>query len=428
MTTLAELLKERAALIDAAKTIRDAAKAEERDLTEDEEKEIDEHLAGVDSLDPQIEKAKRALQVDTRIDDLDASLDDNSIVPVVRTLGPSPDDNRADPTDRRAAESRAFGAWLRRGMDGLTPEERAIANPRLGVLGAEQRALSTTVAAGGYTIPEGFSNQLETAMLAFGGMREAATVIQTTDGADLPWPTSDDTSNSGAILAEGSAAAEQDMTFGVVTLQAYMYTSKVVRVSKQLLQDSAFDLESWLAARLAERIFRATNAHFTTGTGTGQPNGVVTAATLGVTGATGESTSAAYSSLVDLVHSVDPAYRRNARWMFSDNTLAAIKKMQDSQNRPLWLPEMAGGTPPTILGYPYTINQDVADMAANANSILFGDFSKYIIRDTLGIQLGRSEDRYFEYLEVAFIAFSRHDGDLIDAGTNPIKYFKNSAT
>jgi len=104
-----------------------------------------------------------------------------------------------------------------------------------------------------------------------------------------------------------------------------------------------------------------------------------------------------------------------------------LKKLKDGNSLPLWVPELAGGAPQTILGYRYTINNDVAAMAANAKSLLFGDFKKYVIRDVRGISLMRLAERYAEYRQVGFFAFSRHDGDLIDAGTHPIKYYANSA-
>ncbi len=213
-----------------------------------------------------------------------------------------------------------------------------------------------------------------------------------------------------------------------MTIQAFMYSSKLVRVSFQLLQDSAFDLNSFLARKLGERIGRITNTHFTTGDGTAKPNGVVTASTQGKVGATGQTTSVKYEDLVDLEHSVDPAYRNGAEWTMHDNTLGAIKKLVDSQGRPLFVPGIAANAPDTILGYSFVSNNDVAQMAANAKSILFGNFSKYLIRDISGFQMLRLVERYAEFFQVGFIGYSRHDGDLIDAGTNPIKHYANSAT
>jgi HK97 family phage major capsid protein len=208
-----------------------------------------------------------------------------------------------------------------------------------------------------------------------------------------------------------------------------MYTSKLVRVSLQLLQDSAFDMESWLARKLGERIGRAQNAHFTTGTGTAQPEGVQTNATIGKTGTTGQTTSVTYDDLIDLIHSVDPAYRSSgrARFMLNDATLGAARKLKDSQNRPLWEPSVQVGVPDSLLGYGYTINQDMPVMAADAKSILFGDFfAGYLIRDVRDVQLLRLAERYADYLQVGFLAFSRADGAPQDAAA--IRAYRNSAT
>jgi HK97 family phage major capsid protein len=128
-----------------------------------------------------------------------------------------------------------------------------------------------------------------------------------------------------------------------------------------------------------------------------------------------------------LKHSVNRAYRQNAEWMFNDNTLLAIKKLTDSNNRPLWSPGIAAGEPDRFDGDRYVVNDDMPDMAASAKPILYGDFSNYFIRDVLGIQLLRLSERYADYLQVGFIAFSRHDGLLADAGTNPVKHLLMAA-
>jgi HK97 family phage major capsid protein len=117
--------------------------------------------------------------------------------------------------------------------------------------------------------------------------------------------------------------------------------------------------------------------------------------------------------------------------MMHDKSLAAVKKIKDTQGHPIWATGLSGfasPSPDTLFGYPYVVNQDVAQMAANAKSVLFGDFSNYFIRDALDVTLIRLDERYADTLEVGFIAFQRTDGNLINAGTNPVKYYANSAT
>ena len=266
-------------------------------------------------------------------------------------------------------------------------------------------------------------------MLTFGGMRQArTTVLRTASGEPLPMPTANDVDNEGMIISENPTekVPEQDIAFGQETLGAYMYSSKSIRVSYQLLQDSAFDLPSYIAQKLGERIGRITNRHFTVGTGSGQPRGVVTMAPVGVTAASG--TAITDLELVDLVHSIDPAYRGQAEFMFNDQTLRELKKLRDAEGRPLWLPGIAVREPDTILGYRYVINTHMPVMEPGAMSVLFGDFGKYYIRDVMDITLVRLDEVYAEYGQVAFLAFSRHDGALLDAGTNPIKALQHPAS
>ena len=285
-------------------------------------------------------------------------------------------------------------------------------------------------AVGLYTVPDELMRALEIALLTYGGMRQAATVLRTSTGAALPIPTVNDTTNVGVILDENTQVANQDVVFAQLVLDAYKYSSKQVLVSVELLQDSSVNIGAMLGQLLGERIGRITNTHFTVGTGVGQPRGIVPAATVGFTAPTSDAqvTAWKYSSMVELEHSVDPAYRRNAAWMMRDSALKATKLIVDTTGRPLWAASIVGGAPDTLMGYPVIINQDVAAMAAGAKSVVFGDLSKYLIRDVLGVTLLRLEERYADYHQVAFLAFARMDGDLLNAGTNPVKVFVNAAT
>lgn len=341
----------------------------------------------------------------------------------------------------------AFGRYIR---SQETPEDRQVMAP-----GFSRDQVVGTGASGGFIAPPQFLQQLVEAQLYYGGMRAVSTIINTSDvgGADLPIPTDNDSAQAGAILAEAGAITAQDIgAFGQVILKSYMYTSRLIRVSLQLMQDSFFPMEEYLGRKLAIRLGRIQNTHFTTGTGTGQPNGIVTAAAAGKVGLAGQTVSVIYDDLIDLIHSVDPAYRYGQPglprqsfvgagvpvprpyFMMHDSTLKALQKLKDTAGHPLWAPPgayypgMSGPAPETILGYPYVVNNDVPVMAANAKSILFGDFSNYFIRDALDVRLLRLDERYADTLEVGFIAFQRTDGNLINAGTAPVKYYQNSAT
>src|SRR5690606_36085162 len=195
-------------------------------------------------------------------------------------------------------------------------------------LPSEARALSSvTGGAGGYTVPQGFERRLEEAMIAYGGMLEAAELIPTTDGAPFAWPTSNDLTNIGARVAENTQVADNaDPGFGQVMFGAHMYTSKIVRVPIQLLQDNAVALEDRLIEWLAICIARAVNAEMTGNdpnnpANNGGPRGILIGATLGHT--TESATAIKYDDLVALEHSVVPVYRQapGTRWMFSDQVL-----------------------------------------------------------------------------------------------------------
>lgn len=353
-----------------------------------------------------------------------------------------------------AAEMDAMRAWITAGSPDAVPPEYQRAAQALGINPFskflklrtpkhvmrslrqdhqdewEKRALSTLTATspedGSYLIANEMMQPLERARLAFGGVRQAATVKKTTTGAAYPTPTSDDTSNKGALLAENVIAVEKDVEFGQMVLNAFKFTSKKVLVSLELMQDSHEDLAATLGAALGERIGRIENDYFTTGTGSSQPNGIVTAAVS--SGTTLAAKTPTYLELVATEGSVDPAYRVGASWMFPDSELQEIKKIvETTTGRPIWLPNMAGGAPDSILGYPYYINQsmDAAAATGSGKSILFGLLSKYMVRDVREIILMRLDELYAEYYQVAFVAFSRSDGDLLDAGTHPVKYTAN---
>jgi HK97 family phage major capsid protein len=297
----------------------------------------------------------------------------------------------------------------------------------------EQRAALTgaqgTTTTGGYTVSDGAMQALEVALLQFGAMRSVAKIVRTATGGPLPFPTTNDTTQKGRLLSENTGATETEMTFGQLTLDAYKYSSDYILASVEFIQDSSIDVGAFIGSALGTRIGRLQNDHFTTGTGSSQPNGVVTAATSGVTGTSDPPT---YANIVDLLHSVDPAYRDNAKFMMHDSTLKSIKKILvpnfsgQTDGPPLWQPGLVQGQPDMILGYRYVINQSMAAPGSTAKKMLFGDFSKYLIREVRDVTILRLEERFAELHQVAFLAFARADGDLLDAGTHPIKYMQQT--
>lgn len=285
----------------------------------------------------------------------------------------------------------------------------------------------STTTTGGYTVADGAMQALEVSMLAFGGMRQVATIYRTATGGPLPFPTVNDTAQKGRLLSENTGATETEMTFGQLVLDAYKYSSDYVLASVEFLQDTSIDAGAFLGSALGTRIARLQNDHFTTGDGSSKPNGIVTAA--GNSSVSLASTAViTYDQVIEIIHSVDPAYRVNGRFMFHDGALKMLKKVKvlqysgDTAGVPLWQPSLVAGQPDLIHGYPYIVNQSMATPATGVKSILFGDFSKYIIRDVRDVTLMRLDERFAELHQVAFLAFARSDGDLLDAGTDPVKY------
>ena len=317
-----------------------------------------------------------------------------------------------------------YAKWLKGGDRALNQEDWA----------AIRNTMSTTTnSEGGFTVDSVVANAVIDALKAFGGMREVSTVITTAGHGLLSFPTSDGTAEVGEIIAENTTATDLDPSFGTVGLPVYKFSSKVATVPFELLQDSSVDIEAFIQDRLITRLGRMTNAMFTTGTGSSQPNGIATAATIGVTAAnsTSQVTAVTYDSLIATQHSLDPAYRRNAGWMFADTTMRSIRQLKDGQSRPIFVPGyetgVPGGVPDSLLGAPVYINQDVAAMAAGAKSILYGDFSGYYIRDIMAVEMFRFTDSAFTKKgQVGFLAWMRSGGNLVDVGK--VRAFKNAAS
>ena len=298
---------------------------------------------------------------------------------------------------------------------------------------AIRNAMSTTTTTeGGFTVPSEVATMVIDKLKAFGGMREVASIISTAGGNPIDWPTSDGTAEVGAIVGQNTVANSADVTFGTVGLNPFYYTSNQIALPLQLIQDSAIDVVAFVVNRLATRIARIQNTHFTVGAGTTLPDGVVPRAGAGKTGTTGQTLTVIYDDLIDLIHSVNRAYRANGRFMLNDLSLAVVRKVKDSTGRPIWNPgdneNIANGVPSTLCGYAYSVNDDMAVMAANAKSIAFGDFSQYTIRDIAGTTtLRRFDDSAFALKnQVGFCGWTRSGGNLLEPSA--VKVYANSAT
>jgi HK97 family phage major capsid protein len=454
--TAKALREKREPLAKRIQELRDKIHSEDRDFTAEEKASWEAVNKDYDALTVKIQIAERAEQVkaesEKRVGDQKTGRDDFD------GKDQRSKDKAKTKADRRALrrygwlakditeEDRclALQGWLRAqtGRElrtehkeavakcGLNPHRRSIdlhisRNYRsVKKMAGEHRALAVNLGtSGGYTVPEGFVNNLEVALLQYAMVRQWADVMRTSSGQDLPWPEVNDTTNKGAILAESATVSSQDVAFSQMVLKAYKYTSKLVLVPVELLEDSAFDMAATLGELLGIRIGRIQADHFTTGTGASQPNGYITAATSGVTAA---STSAiAADEIYALKHSVDPAYRGQpgVGFTMNDAILLKVKQLKDGIGRYLWQSGLAQGSPDTLDGDPIFINQSMdSTIASGKKTMAYGALRKYKIRDVSAVRLRRLVERYADADQEGFVMFMRADGNLLDSGTHPIKY------
>lgn len=332
---------------------------------------------------------------------------------------------RRNPENRAEAETRAaFAKLIRLGPSALSSDE----------LNRMRNVTSTgTGSQGGYTVQTDVAKELIDTLKAYGGMRGVASSITTSQGNPLGYPTSDGTSEEGEWVPENAQASAGDPSFGTVGLNAFKASTKIITIPFELLQDSSIDIIAMVNKRKRDRLGRTMNKGFTVGNGTGQPTGFVTAAGVGRVGATGSTTAPTWEELVDLQESIDQAYKDagTCRFMMHQQTRKAVRKLKDGAGRPIWAEAyesgIKSGIPAQLLGEDVTINNDMAQPAANAKTIGYGDFSKYMIRDVLELILFRFEDSAFATKgQVGFLGWARAGGNLLDV--NALKTYQHSAT
>jgi HK97 family phage major capsid protein len=465
--TIKELREKRAGIVQRIKALADKLRDPAVELTAEERTQFDSLDAEQKKLEGRIADLKRAEELDA---EMGRSTDDGKQNPGRENRNGYDDSHEGDERrDRRGSEvdhetrSLAVQGWMMSQWGRPVPEanERAmkkclhasrgesdtirlqrehghgaayaegaelvipIYDSRTHRRLRENRALgdnpmTITTTAGGYLRPEGFVYDLERAMLAFGNVMGVADVLRTASGNDLPWPSANDTGESGeASTINTAVAADAKPAIGRLVLKAYKYDSKAVYIPYELYEDSAFNIDAMISDMLGERLGRCINGYLTTGLGTTEPSGIVTGAYAGITAAS--ATSITSNELtVDLPHSVDPAYRdpaQNCGYMMHDLTLAHCKKMVDGMGRIL-LPELRLPNP-RLEGWPIAINQQMATIEADAIPILFGAFRKYKVRMVNQIRLRKWVENTKD--QDAFVAYVRFDAGVLDAGTHPIR-------
>jgi len=301
---------------------------------------------------------------------------------------------------------------------------RALASGEIRTATFERRDLNTSDDSA--VVPQSFYAILQQKMQFQGPMLDTNVVTQlnTASGEDIKVPV--ETSRPAAsAIAEATAITPLDPVFSNITLKSQK-VAVLTKVSRELLTDSGIDIVSYLAASLGKSVGIRANALLTVGTGTVQANGVVTASSLGVTGATALTGAFTADNLIDLAHSVDSDYvREGANFMMRRSSLGALRKLKDTAGQYLYVPTTSAGNPDTFAGYGVLENPDVVATALSAKSVLFGAFSSYHVRQVGGIEIARSDDAYFNTDEVGFRVTLRLWGDLGQA--QAVKHFIGNA-
>jgi HK97 family phage major capsid protein len=409
MTSIKSLREEQARIATNARAkFNEITDDTPEDRAAEIEREFDAMMADHDKIEAKIERL-------SKLESVERSLDEAPDPRRPRGNGEARGaDHGQGPTYREA-----FHAYLRAqgNLGAMGSEERAALTR--GYAEVEVRAQTTTDAAGGYMVPTELANILIKSMAAWGPMYDPGITseIVTSGGYPITMPTVNDTGTAVVKHTEGTTLTDDggsDVTFGEKVLNAYAFNTEWLRVSKELMDDASFNVEQILGELLGERLARRANLELTVGDGNGDPNGIVTASSLGDTAAS--ATAVTGDELIDHLHTVDPAYRASprARWMFNDTTLAFIRKLKDGDGNYLWqMGDVRAGEPATLLGFPYTVNQAMPAMTTGLKPIIFGDFGKYYVRKVGSPLIGAIQDKDF-WPGFGIAGYIRLDGELAD--------------
>lgn len=388
---MSDYREQRAKLLADAKNIIEKSKAEQRDLTSEESEHVEKLYADFDAirskeLADKVERAEAELRQPRR--------------QTVEVAGGRPDED-------------SFRQWAV--GDRSQPDVRALSKG--------------TNSAGGYTVPQSFSTQLEKALSYYFTVDSAIGTFSTDDGRDYPWPTVDDTANSSSIVAEaGTIGSSSDPSFGQITFKSWDYYSPIVKVSNQIIRDSVVDFPSLLADLFAERMGRALDtAVVGTNAGTSAPEGLLHGVTVGANLLTGNAITQA--KLLELETSVPIAYRNlpGVGFVMHDATWQAIRGLTDTTGRLLVNSDLQSGVTKQLLGYPVFISNQLTSIGSpgdNQPLILFGAMKKYLLRRIGGATLTRMNELYAGTGQVGFVLHEAFDGRwLTTAGVRTLNSF-----
>ena len=401
VTQLNEMLQKRAALIEQNGELLAKAANETRGLTSEEQTEHDNRASEIRNLADTVKNLKEQQELE-------------------RSLAAGQEAHSGVQGEQRTYTD-AFRAMLRNGgLNGLSAAD-------INALEARATQNTGTDSAGGYLVPTDTLPDVDIATLFTGEVERIAGELVTSTSAPVEMPTNDE-STAANQTAETSAVAEQAMTLGQIVFNAYS-ADTLVNVSRKLLLDSAANVEALVADLAGERIRRKMNAMLTTGTGSGQPQGIITGASAGVTAAS--ATAISVDDILALKKSVDKSYRRSAKFGFmaNDDIAGVIQGLGfgASNDFPIYIPALSENETDRVLGTPLYINNDMAGtVEASAKTLLVGDFSKFIVRKAGGISMEVSPHANFAKREVAYMFYRWYDSKVVNS--KAIKYLTQAAS
>jgi HK97 family phage major capsid protein len=377
----------------AAKALLDHAAAEGRDLSAEEQEQYDRINADIDMRSQRIDDLQAA---EARSRDIEASLID---APEVREAAAFRTENDFDMVRKLVSGEVRSHTFERRDLN--TSDDSAI-------------------------VPQTFYDVIQEKLVTVGPMLDGGivTLLNTTSGEDIKVPV-EASRPLGTAINEATSITALDPTFSTITLKSQK-VAVLTKVSRELLQDSGIDVVNYLARTLGTSVGVKVNNLLTVGTGTNEPNGVVTASGSGITGSTAVQGGFTADNLIDLAHAVDGAYvRLGGAFMMRRASMGALRKLKDNAGQFLYVPAATVGMADSFAGFPVVENPDVPAIALGAKSVLFGWHGSYHVRQVGGIEVARSDDAYFASDEVGFRVTIRVWGDLGQA--DAVKHFIGNA-
>lgn len=408
--TITRLRERRGRIWEQMKDLVDSVETEDRAFSAEEDQSWERMNADLQKIDERLADMDRAASEEERQAEIRERFD--------RLAAREPEDRAREmhPEEKRFLE---FLAGKRKAADfslrGLsTRDGREIDARALDFVNDSQNETNLR--------PTSFVRSLYEHLVETSSIRQLpVTVMRTTSGEEMQIPKTTAATSAASIVAENAQISESLPTFGQATLNAYKY-GFLRQLSAEFLADEAAGVMDFLARDGARALALGTDAHFWTGDGSSKPNGIVTASTEGVSGGTGQTGIPTADEIIDLFYSVTRPYRQNGYWAMSDATMAEVRKLKDDNNQYLWVPGLQAGEADRILGKPVITDPNIADAALDAKSVVFGDFSSYVIREVGSIRIERSDDFAFDYDLATIRYLGRWDGELVDQ-TGAVKHY-----